>query len=134
MKFAKKMMLVPAGREEPEIQMLSELDKEMSLILKNRTLSTVEKMKYYQQALQKNLALENRLNQKGILPAFLESKLEEVIVEPKKEAESLLLSEITKVPIEKEIAEEKTPPIIDWLDIDHYKYNKRNLKRINYSE
>ena len=60
MKFATKMMLVPAGRVDPEINYLSELDKQMSEVLKNKRLSSNEKMNLYNQILRKNLAIEAR--------------------------------------------------------------------------
>ena len=42
------MILVPAtGREEPENEKMSELDQEMSAILKNPKLSTKEKVEMY---------------------------------------------------------------------------------------
>ncbi len=58
-------MLVPAGRQEPEYDKLTVLDKEMMQILKNKSLSTLEKVKLYHQTLQKNLAIEARLKQKS---------------------------------------------------------------------
>ena len=66
MRFANKMMLVPAVRNEPELEKMSALDQEMAKILKNRSLSTLEKMKKYHQVLQQNLAVEARLKQKGV--------------------------------------------------------------------
>ena len=42
------MILIPAtGREEPETEKMSELDLEMSAILKNPRLSTKEKVEKY---------------------------------------------------------------------------------------
>ena len=65
MKFSKKMILIPAsGREEPENEKMSELDQEMSAILKNPKLSTKEKVELYNEVLRRNLIFENRLLQK----------------------------------------------------------------------
>ena len=66
MKFANKMVLVPAGRAEPEFDTLSVLDQAMANILKNKSLSTIEKISLYQQVLQKNMAVEARLKQKSV--------------------------------------------------------------------
>ena len=62
MKFSRKMILIPAtGREEPETEKMSELDQEMSAILKNPRLSTKEKVEKYNEVLRRNLIFENRL-------------------------------------------------------------------------
>jgi hypothetical protein len=60
MEHVNKMMMVPAIRPDPSQQKLTELDKEMSLVLKNSKLSPAEKMKMYHQILIRNLAIENR--------------------------------------------------------------------------
>ena len=61
------MILVPAsGREEPENEKMSELDQEMSAILKNPKLSTKEKVEMYNEVLRRNLIFEQRLLQKPI--------------------------------------------------------------------
>jgi hypothetical protein len=65
MKFANKMMLVPAGRSEPEFNELNTLDREMANILENKDLTSFEKINLYHQILQKNLAVESRLRQKS---------------------------------------------------------------------
>jgi hypothetical protein len=65
MKYATKMMLVPAGRAEPEIETMSGLDKDMSNVLRNNKLTADEKISLYHQILLKNLAVESRLKQKS---------------------------------------------------------------------
>ena len=48
MKFSRKMILIPAsGREEPENEKMSDLDLEMSAIVKNPKLSNKEKVEMY---------------------------------------------------------------------------------------
>ncbi len=59
------MVLVPFGRQEPEIEKLSSLDEEMSKILKNRKYSVLQKLKLYQNVLRKNITMEARLKQKS---------------------------------------------------------------------
>ena len=61
------MKLVPAGREEPEIEKLNELDKQMYLILKNKKLTNLEKVRLYHQILMKNINAEARLKQKPVV-------------------------------------------------------------------
>lgn len=61
MKFSNKMMLVPAGRPDPVIEMMSTLDKEMSDILKKQNLSPSDKMRLYHKILRKNLNIESNL-------------------------------------------------------------------------
>jgi hypothetical protein len=74
MKFSRKMILVPAtGREEPENEKMSELDQEMSAIIKNPKLSTKEKVEMYNEVLRRNLIFESRLLQK---PIANENKME----------------------------------------------------------
>lgn len=59
------MILIPAsGREEPETEKMSELDQEMSAILKNPRLSTKEKVEMYNEVLRRNLIFESRLLRK----------------------------------------------------------------------
>jgi hypothetical protein len=60
MEFANKMLLVPAGRPDPNVKKMSQLDRQMEAILKNKKLSNFEKMKLYNQVLQSNLDLEKR--------------------------------------------------------------------------
>ena len=77
MKFSRKMILIPAtGREEPETEKMSELDHEMSAILKNPRLSVKEKVEMYSEVLRRNLIFESRLQQK---PAGIENKIEPVV-------------------------------------------------------
>ena len=65
MKFSRKMILIPvSGREEPETEKMSELDQEMSAILKNPRLSTKEKVEMYNEVLRRNLIFESRLLRK----------------------------------------------------------------------
>jgi hypothetical protein len=74
MKFSRKMILIPAtGREEPETEKMSELDQEMSAILRNPRLSVKEKVEMYNEVLRRNLIVESRLQQK---PAGIEIKIE----------------------------------------------------------
>ena len=68
------MILIPAtGREEPETEKMSELDQEMSAILRNPRLSVKEKVEMYNEVLRRNLIVESRLQQK---PAGIEIKIE----------------------------------------------------------
>ena len=77
MKFSRKMILIPAtGREEPETEKMSELDHEMSAILKNPRLSVKEKVEMYNEVLRRNLIFESRLQQK---PAGIENQIETVV-------------------------------------------------------
>jgi hypothetical protein len=70
----KKNDLIPAtGREEPETEKMSELDQEMSAILRNPRLSVKEKVEMYNEVLRRNLIVESRLQQK---PAGIEIKIE----------------------------------------------------------
>jgi hypothetical protein len=46
MRLAQKMMLVPAGSVPLEISALSELDQEMTTVINNYKLSTLEKLIY----------------------------------------------------------------------------------------
>ena len=66
MKLAQKMMLVPAGRPDPEISSLSNLDQAMSNVLNNKNLTNIDKINLYQMILRKNLAVEARLRQKSV--------------------------------------------------------------------
>ena len=61
METAEKMMLVPATRPDASIIKMSELDKAMSQVLKNPTLSSSDKMRLYQQILMRNLEIENKI-------------------------------------------------------------------------
>ncbi len=71
------MILIPAiGREEPETEKMSELDQEMSAILKNPRLSVKEKVEMFNEVLRRYLFFESRLQQK---PAGIENKLEPVV-------------------------------------------------------
>ena len=63
MEITKKMMLVPAGRPNASIEKMTELDKQMTAILKNDKLSTLEKIKLYHQVLRRNIEIENRVEQ-----------------------------------------------------------------------
>lgn len=59
MKYAKKMILVPADRDNPTETKLSELDKELNLILKRKNENQEEKIKMYNQVLSRYLALQH---------------------------------------------------------------------------
>jgi hypothetical protein len=61
MKFAKKMILVPAGRPEPSTQHLSELDKQMADVLKNNQLSDYEKIAKYNYILSRNKLIDSNI-------------------------------------------------------------------------
>ena len=61
MEFARKMILVPAGRSDPTFEKISQLDKEILAILKNKRLSNYEKMKAYSQTLARNMEIESRI-------------------------------------------------------------------------
>ena len=66
MKFSRKMILIPAsGREEPENEKMSDLDLEMSAIVKNPKLSNKEKVEMYNEVLRRNLIFESQLSLKG---------------------------------------------------------------------
>ena len=65
MKFAQKMILVPAERPDPEQASLSTLDQAMSSVLFNKNLTNVEKVNLYQQILRKNLTLDAKIKQKS---------------------------------------------------------------------
>jgi hypothetical protein len=79
------MILVPAsGREEPENEKMSDLDQEMSAIVKNPKLSSKEKVALYNEVLRRNLIFESRLLMKPL--DSVESKLETRIeTSPKEE-------------------------------------------------
>ena len=66
MKFAQKMMLVPAGRVPLEVSALSELDQAMTNVINNKSLSPLEKINLYSNILKKNLTIEERLKGKNI--------------------------------------------------------------------
>lgn len=66
MKFTNKMILVPASRTDPTYNKMSELDKSMSEILKNQTLSSFQKMQLYHDALVKNLTVEANVDSSNI--------------------------------------------------------------------
>ncbi|GBM79339.1 hypothetical protein AVEN_32953-1 [Araneus ventricosus] len=65
MEYAKKFILVPndqISKHVPTEDTLSELDREMSTILKNKGLSDDEKVKLYMQVLQKRLNTSDHNN------------------------------------------------------------------------
>jgi hypothetical protein len=65
MKFSRKMILIPAsGREEPENEKMSDLDLEMSAIVKNPKLSNKEKVEMYNEVLRRNLIFDSQLSLK----------------------------------------------------------------------
>lgn len=61
MKYAKKMILIPAGRDTPAESQLSELDNELNLILKRKNIDQGEKIKMYNQVLARYLAIQNNV-------------------------------------------------------------------------
>ena len=63
MKFAKKMILVPAGRPEPSTQHLSELDKQMADDLKNNQQSDHEKIVKYNYILSRNKLIDSNIKE-----------------------------------------------------------------------
>ena len=62
MKFATKMSLVPVEDEEKETEMLSELDNELSNILKNKELNEDDKLKLYNSLLISYQVQEEKIN------------------------------------------------------------------------
>ena len=62
MKLAQKMMLIPAGRTPIEYSNMSELDQAMTNVINNRNLSSLEKINLYSRLLQKNLKMEEKIN------------------------------------------------------------------------
>ena len=58
MKFSKKMVLVPAGRPDPANDQMSELDKQMSNILKEKSLSDHDKIRMYNYVLTRNKTID----------------------------------------------------------------------------
>ena len=62
MKFATKMSLVPVEDEEKETEMLSELDNELSNILKNKEMNEDDKLKLYNSLLFSYQVQEEKIN------------------------------------------------------------------------
>ena len=59
------MILIPAsGRAEPENEKMSDLDQEMSAIVKNPKLSNKEKVEMYNEVLRRNLIFKSQLSLK----------------------------------------------------------------------
>lgn len=72
MKYAKKMMLVPyVPLTTPEETKLGELNNQMSGIIKNKSFTDDEKIKLYNQALNKFIQLYNPKTA-GLAPALVE--------------------------------------------------------------
>jgi hypothetical protein len=91
MKYAKKMLLVPMGRDSPAEIKASELDLELNRILKKKKMSQEDKIKYYIQVLSRYLAInENIKTQKSQTPDIeqqvepLKRKLSEYIISENK--------------------------------------------------
>jgi pheromone shutdown protein TraB len=61
MKYAKKMMLVPIGRNTPTETKASELELELNKILKKKNMSQEEKIKHYNQLLSRYLAMNENI-------------------------------------------------------------------------
>ena len=105
MKFSKKMILIPStGREEPETEKMSELDMEMSRVLKNTSLSIKEKVEKYNEILRRNIVFENRLLQK---PVSEEKSNPNDIGQEKSEPKITLKDEKTEEEEEEEYKEEE---------------------------
>lgn len=88
MKYAKKMMLVPyVPPTTPEETKLGELDNQMSGIIKNKSFTDDEKIKLYNQALNKFIQLYNPKTS-GLAPALVEliAKLKTYIDKENKKA------------------------------------------------
>ena len=62
MKFATKMSLVHVEDDEKETEMLSELDNELSNILKNKELNEDDKLKLYNSLLISYQVQEEKIN------------------------------------------------------------------------
>ncbi|GBN12710.1 hypothetical protein AVEN_188132-1 [Araneus ventricosus] len=65
MEYTKRYILVPndeISKHVPTVDTLSELDREMSAILKNRWVLDNEKVKLYMQVLQKRLNIQDHNN------------------------------------------------------------------------
>ncbi|GBM47984.1 hypothetical protein AVEN_34324-1 [Araneus ventricosus] len=86
MEYAKKFILVPndqISKHVPTEETLSELDREMSAILKNKGISDDEKVKLYMQVLQKKLNIldHNNIVQETISEAQHTEKEKQDLVE-----------------------------------------------------
>ena len=161
MKFSKKMILVPSTVSEvPEIDKISEMDEDMSHVLKNKLLSVKEKIEMYNEILRKHIIF--RVLQKPQVK--IEEPVTNTILEIKQPINSF--NEINEEKEEEEEEEEEKQKLFenfyddflqyrnhlnenttikstnndthisDWNDIDNV--STRNTKRqkniINYNE
>ncbi|GBN86402.1 hypothetical protein AVEN_109086-1 [Araneus ventricosus] len=102
MEYAKKFILVPndqISKHVPTEETLSELDREMSAILKNKRISDDEKVKLYMQVLQKRLNIldHNNVVQETISEALhTEEEEKQDLVEKSDLMEHLILESAPK--------------------------------------
>ena len=158
MKLAQKMMLVPAGRPDPEISSLSNLDQAMSNVLNNKNLTNIDKINLYQMILRKNLAVEARLRQKSV---NIPNKPDETILdttvattsEPSELEENIMdicgLNQIdvaglldhdkkTKKSLKKAVKRSykknvQISPIRDWSKLLRHNINKNSGRKLSYA-
>jgi hypothetical protein len=111
MRFAKKMMLVPAGRGLPELETMTALDNEMASVLKNQQLSAFDKINMYNQILNKNMVVEARVKQQKVSNS-----------ENKKKKEVKIKTEPTGGPVSEvnvdDVEEEEGDTFYDTLSFD----------------
>ena len=89
MKFARKMMLVPAGRQPLELTTMSDLDTAMTNVINSKNLTTLEKINLYSQILKKNLKIEEKFKQiqPNVVPESFNVKTETNVEQIKEEEE-----------------------------------------------
>ena len=89
MKFARKMMLVPAGRQPLELTTMSDLDTAMTNVINSKNLTTLEKINLYSQILKKNLKIEEKFKQiqPNVVPESFNVKTETNVEQLKEEEE-----------------------------------------------
>ena len=129
MKFSRKMILIPvSGREEPETEKMSELDQEMSAIIKNPRLSSKEKVEMYNEVLRRNLIFESRLFHK---PQGIDNKIDTSAFDVSSTSNSLLSSSQTPN-TSAEIKDEDISPKLPKKELKFQ--NKRLLDQIKFEE
>ena len=98
MKFARKMMLVPAGRQPLELTTMSDLDTAMTNVINSKNLTTLEKINLYSQILKKNLKVEEKFKQiqPNVVPESFNIK-KETNVEQIKEEEGVDQNKLKKL-------------------------------------
>ena len=114
MKFAEKMMLVPAGRLPLEVSSLTELDQAMTNVINNKSLSTLEKINLYSRILKKNLLIEERLKGKSA-----EARV--------RETQSDIKNEPTIEKMDIKIENASTPDLVDEVKTDIKKENDMDI-------